>query len=250
MLDVQRWYWCPLGYQGLRRNGYWSRYPSRSSRLASIQIPRCLRWCQVRHSMFRFDGLFNFYSVRRGFLVFARNCGNCHGMIYKKYDALLDKAYKQLELAVSIEILVNRLLKICIGSRLQLLHPPCPSSLQAILLPRMGWKRQIHPRQNLSSLFLSRWYWISSFGIFEADLFSLEGKNANNGVWPVDLSKIRFRPGGINYIFNILTGYYYKPPYGIDIPKGKYFNPYYDHMIIGMPRVIWNLLKKKSQYNH
>ena len=32
-------------------------------------------------------------SVRRGFQVFARNCGNCHGMIYKKYDNLLDKAY-------------------------------------------------------------------------------------------------------------------------------------------------------------
>jgi hypothetical protein len=47
---------------------------------------------------------YSIYSVRRGFLVFARNCANCHGMIYKKYDALLDKAYKQLELAVSIEI--------------------------------------------------------------------------------------------------------------------------------------------------
>jgi hypothetical protein len=76
--------------------------------------------------------------------------------------------------------------------------------------------------------------------------FFLEGKNANSGVWPVDLSKIRFRPGGINYIFNILTGYYYKPPYGIDIPKGKYFNPYYDHMIIGMPRVSYIFSPKKS----
>lgn len=28
------------------------------------------------------------------FLVFARNCGNCHGIVYKKYDVLLDKAYK------------------------------------------------------------------------------------------------------------------------------------------------------------
>ncbi len=53
----------------------------------------------------KFDAYSIFYSVRRGFLVFARNCANCHGMIYKKYDALLDKAYKQLELAVSIETL-------------------------------------------------------------------------------------------------------------------------------------------------
>lgn len=41
-----------------------------------------------------------FFSVRRGFQVFAKNCANCHGAIYKKYDVLLDKAYKQLELAV------------------------------------------------------------------------------------------------------------------------------------------------------
>ena len=34
------------------------------------------------------------------------------------------------------------------------------------------------------------------------------------------------RPGGINYIYNIMTGYYFKPPYGIDVPKGKHFNPY------------------------
>lgn len=33
-----------------------------------------------------------------------------------------------------------------------------------------------------------------------------------------------------------MTGYHYKPPKGIDIPKGKSFNPYFDHMILGMPR--------------
>jgi cytochrome c1 len=64
-----------------------------------------------------------------------------------------------------------------------------------------------------------------------------EAKNANGGVWPVDFSKLRMRPGGINYVYNILTGYHYNPPMGIDIPKGKSFNPYFDHMIIGMKRV-------------
>jgi ubiquinol-cytochrome c reductase cytochrome c1 subunit len=42
--------------------------------------------------------------------------------------------------------------------------------------------------------------------------------------------------GGLNYIYNVLTGYHYKAPKGIDVPKGKHFNPYFDHMIIGMPR--------------
>jgi ubiquinol-cytochrome c reductase cytochrome c1 subunit len=44
------------------------------------------------------------------------------------------------------------------------------------------------------------------------------------------------RPGGINYIYNIMTGYHFKQPYGMEVPKGKSFNPYFDHMVIGMPR--------------
>lgn len=63
-----------------------------------------------------------------------------------------------------------------------------------------------------------------------------QAKNANGGVWPTDLSKIRMRPGGLNYVYNILTGYHYKAPHGMDVPKGKAFNPYFDHMIVGMPR--------------
>merc|ERR1712151_1289801 len=50
-----------------------------------------------------------------------------------------------------------------------------------------------------------------------------QGKNANGGVWPSDFTKIRLRPGGINYIYNIMTGYHFKAPYGIDVPKGKHF---------------------------
>jgi ubiquinol-cytochrome c reductase cytochrome c1 subunit len=40
----------------------------------------------------------------------------------------------------------------------------------------------------------------------------------------------------MNYIYNIMTGYHYEPPYGMDVPKGKHYNPYFDHMIIGMAR--------------
>jgi ubiquinol-cytochrome c reductase cytochrome c1 subunit len=56
----------------------------------------------------------------------------------------------------------------------------------------------------------------------------------------MDFSKIRLRPGGINYIYNILTGYHFQPYYGLDIPKGKYLNPYFDHMIIGMARQLYD----------
>ena len=49
---------------------------------------------------YAFWGTHNSGSVRRGFQVFARNCSNCHGMQYRKYDTLLDKGYRQIELAV------------------------------------------------------------------------------------------------------------------------------------------------------
>ena len=31
--------------------------------------------------------------------MFSKNCANCHGMMGKKYDLLLDKVYEQIELA-------------------------------------------------------------------------------------------------------------------------------------------------------
>lgn len=63
-----------------------------------------------------------------------------------------------------------------------------------------------------------------------------EAKGANMGVWPPDLSKVNMMsPGLINYSYNLLTGYHYNPPFGLDVPEGRHFNPYYDHMIIAMP---------------
>ena len=37
-----------------------------------------------------------------------------------------------------------------------------------------------------------------------------------------------------------MTGYHFEPPYGQDVPKGKHFNPYFDHMVIGMPRQLYD----------
>lgn len=39
-------------------------------------------------------GQYDSGSVRRGFQVFSRNCANCHGMAYRRYDFLLDRGYK------------------------------------------------------------------------------------------------------------------------------------------------------------
>eukprot|EP01017_Pseudomicrothorax_dubius_P000780 TRINITY_DN0_c2606_g1_i1.p1 TRINITY_DN0_c2606_g1~~TRINITY_DN0_c2606_g1_i1.p1 ORF type:complete len:234 (-),score=67.41 TRINITY_DN0_c2606_g1_i1:83-784(-) len=129
-------------------------------------------------------------------------------MIYKKYDALLDKAYRQLELAAMVSSFS--------------INPAHHHFKQYYYQEWEDRDRLIHDR------------------IYPTYFSQDEAKNANGGVWPTDLSKIHKRPGGINYVYNILTGYHYKPPYGIDIPKGKSFNPYFDHMIIGMPRQLYD----------
>lgn len=125
-------------------------------------------------------------------------------MIYKKYDVILDKAYSQLELASIVSLFS--------------INPAHHHFKQYYYQEWEDRDRLIHDR------------------IYPPYYSQEEAKNANGGVWPTDFSKIRYRPGGLNYIYNILTGYHYNPPKGLDIPKGKHFNPYFDHMIIGMPR--------------
>lgn len=153
------------------------------------------------------DGLFGNYnggSVRRGWQVFSKNCANCHSMLYRQYDFLMDRGYKQLELAAQVaNFSIN------------------PAHHHYKQYYYQEWKDR---DRVLTDHMYSPYYSID------------QAKTANNGVWPVDLSKIRLRPGGINYVYNILTGYHFTPPHGLDVPKGKHFNPYFDHMIIGMAR--------------
>ena len=153
---------------------------------------------------FRRFGTWDSGSLRRGWQVFSKNCANCHGMQYRKYDVLLDKGYKQLELTNLVSMF------------------------------------SINPgHQHYKQYYYQEWDdrdRVITDHIYTSYLSQDQAKKANGGVWPVDFSKIQRRPGGLIYLYNVLTGYHYKPPYGMDIPKGKYFNPYFDHMIIGMPR--------------
>jgi cytochrome c1 len=74
-------------------------------------------------------------------------------------------------------------------------------------------------------------------------IYYLDAKSANAGLWPPDLSRTaEHNPSHVGYIYNILTGYHYTPPFGLEVPEGRYFNPYHHHMIVGMARV-WNYFK-------
>lgn len=59
---------------------------------------------------------------------------------------------------------------------------------------------------------------------------------ANNGAIPPDLSLIvKARPGGVDYLFALLTGYF-EPPEGKELLPGLYYNPYFDGGAIAMER--------------
>jgi ubiquinol-cytochrome c reductase cytochrome c1 subunit len=77
---------------------------------------------------------------------------------------------------------------------------------------------------------------ISPCIVFLFFFISIEAKGANGGLWPKDLSRANsHNPGFQNYSYNLMTGYHYNAPFGLDVSEGRYFNPYFDHMIIGMP---------------
>jgi len=66
---------------------------------------------------------------------------------------------------------------------------------------------------------------------------------ANNGALPPDLSLIvKARHGGVDYIFNLLTGYPEEAPAGAVVPEGLNFNPYFPGTGIAMARVLYNEL--------
>lgn len=67
-----------------------------------------------------------------------------------------------------------------------------------------------------------------------------EGRFANNGSLPPDLSLIvKARHHGEDYIFALLTGYT-DPPAGINILPNSYYNPYFLNGIIAMIKPISN----------
>ena len=158
----------------------------------------------------RFFSSYNALTLRRGFKVFTRSCNTCHSMVMCKYDFLIKKAFRQKEL----------------GELVEMTAPVQPGHWMCKGYFRQEWEERDKR--------------ISDF-IFSPYLSQDHARTANGGVVPTDLSRLAIsKPGGPAYIYNILNGYWYDPPFGIDVPEGKYFNPYFRHMIIGMPRPLYD----------
>lgn len=158
----------------------------------------------VEFPQYKLFGTYDAGSVRRGFQVFSKNCANCHGMIYRKYDFVLDKGYRQKELSSAV-------------------------SMFSISPGHHHFKQYYYQEWDERDRVITD-------HIYPQYISQDHAKKSNGGVFPTDFSKINRRAGNIMYIYNILTGYHFKPPKGLDVPKGKHFNPYFDHMIIGMAR--------------
>ncbi|CAG9329691.1 unnamed protein product [Blepharisma stoltei] len=158
----------------------------------------------------RYFGSYSALVLRRGFKVFTRSCNTCHAMTQNKYDFLIKKAFRQGEL----------------GEIVKELAPVNPGHWYI-----KGWFRHE---------WMDRPKRISDY-MFSPYISPDHARSANGGLFPSDLSRIGIsKPGGPAYVYNIMTGYHYEPPFGIDVPEGKHFNPYFKHMIIGMPRPLYD----------
>lgn len=149
---------------------------------------------------------FDSASIRRGFKVWLKSCQACHGAYKQKYDIMVDKAFSQVE-----------------------------------LIEKMKDTPPVHPGHQMKrGYYFNEWDYRQRYihdRIWSNYMTRDHAKSANAGSWPKDLSRTpEHNPTHAGYIYNILTGYHFSPPLGLEVPEGRYFNPYHGHMIIGMPR--------------
>lgn len=154
----------------------------------------------------QFMQTFDSASVRRGFKVWLKSCQSCHGAYKQKYDIMVEKIYSQVE-----------------------------------LIEKMKDAPPIHPGHQMKrGYYFNEWDYRQRLihdRIWSTYMTRDHAKSANNGSWPKDLSRTpEHNPAHAGYIYNVLTGYHFSAPHGHEVPEGRYFNPYHNHMIIGMAR--------------
>ena len=64
----------------------------------------------------------------------------------------------------------------------------------------------------------------------------MAARAANAGALPPDLSlMVRARPGGVDYVYALMTGYVAEPPEDVELGPGMYYNAYFPGHQIAMP---------------
>ena len=146
-----------------------------------------------------FFGAYDKASVRRGYIVYKNVCAACHSLERVNYRNLVGICMSEDEAKAA-------------AAEIDVLDGP---NDEGEMFERPG---------KLSDPFPSPY------------ANEEEGRNANGGAYPPDLSLItKARHDGQNYVFSLLLGYRDPPP-GVTVREGLYYNPYFPGGAIGMPK--------------
>jgi len=144
---------------------------------------------------------FDHASIRRGHKVYNQVCSNCHSLNLIAYRNLVDVCYTEEEAKV-------------VAAELEFKDGP---NEDGDMFDRPGRLTDYMPKPYDNEK---------------------QGRAANNGAFPVDLSLIiKARPGHEDYLFALLTGYR-EPPAGIVMRAGTNYNPYFPGGLISMPQAL------------
>ncbi|MBK1668780.1 cytochrome c1 [Rhodovibrio sodomensis] len=146
-------------------------------------------------------GTFNRASAQRGLQVYNQVCSSCHGMKYVAFRTLKDLGYSEDQVeAIAAQYTVTA-------------GPNDQGEM---------YQRPAEPTDTFPSPYANRQV----------------AMNANNGVYPPDLSVItNARPGGAEYIRALLIGYK-EPPADANMSPGQYWNKYFPGHKIAMPQML------------
>ena len=150
-----------------------------------------------------FDGPFGKFDQRqlqRGFKVYAEVCSSCHSMNLMSYRNLAQPGGPFYDKKYPIPAESPYAKAIAAAVQVDDIDPDTGDKAQRPGTPADKFKA---PFPNEAA-----------------------ARAANGGALPPDLSVIvRAREGGADYVHAILTGYV-DPPAGLEVPDGKYYNPF------------------------
>ena len=145
---------------------------------------------EVPSQSWSFDGPFGTFdrgALQRGFQVYSQVCSACHSMKYLSYRNLRALGYTTAEV------------KAIAGQYTTMDGPDDEGEM---------FERPTKPSDRFKSP-------------YENDQ---QGRYANNGALPPDLSLItKARVGGADYVYGLLTGYE-EPPEGVELGAGQHYN--------------------------
>ncbi len=151
-------------------------------------------------------GTFDRAQLQRGFQVYQEVCAACHGMRYLHYRNLSEAGGPEFPEAAAKVV---------------------AASVEVEDGPDDQGDMYLRPGR-LSDPFVSP---------FRNDQ---EGRAANNGALPPDLSLIaKARPHGVDYLYSVLTGYV-DPPAGFHLAEGMFYNSAFPGHQLAMPMPLEN----------